>query len=181
MIQVWEYNEQKVFTRTTMIEQMKQNMTTIPLKVGYIKPTFNDSIQEWFEGATEQEINEWKEANKPIQEPNEVEILKQEVETLKESQQVQDFLIDDIVFEVIPSLEQQISLSVNDITKQYFLNNTNNILTTVTKSRGMASYLADKIIDGRDYLLVFKTNSYKQYQDEVNQILTLKGRQDLIK
>lgn len=178
---MWIYDEQKFFIKTVMTTQDIENSTTVGFNVGYVKPKFNEELQEWFEGATEEEIKQWQEENKPVLEPNEVEILKSEIETLKESQQVQDFLIDDIVFEVIPSLEQQISLSVNDITKQYFLDNTKKILTRVTKSRGMASYLADKIIDGRDYSTVFKTNSYKQYQDEVNQILISKGKQDLIK
>ena len=46
---------------------------------------------------------------------------------------------------------------------------------------GMAAYLAKKIIEGRDYRTVFRTNAYKQYQDEVDTILELEGRGDLIK
>lgn len=105
------------------------------------------------------------------------EILKEKVTALEESQVVQDFLIDDLVFEVIPTLEQQIDLGTSPAQD----------VTGVLSNRlinkggdGMAGYLARKIIDGRDYATVFKTNAYKQYQDEVDTILELEGRSDLI-
>ena len=111
------------------------------------------------------------------QEPSKIEILEGKVTALEESQQVQDFLIDDLVFEVIPTLEQQIDLGTSPAQD----------VTGVLSNRlinkggdGMAGYLARKIIDGRDYATVFKTNAYKQYQDEVDTILELEGRSDLI-
>lgn len=44
----------------------------------------------------------------------------------------------------------------------------------------MAAYLAQKIIEGRDYATVFKTKLYKAYQDEVDTNLTLEGHANLI-
>lgn len=44
----------------------------------------------------------------------------------------------------------------------------------------MAAYLAQKIIEGRDYATVFKTRLYKSYQDDVDTILTLEGNAQLI-
>lgn len=176
MIQVWKYNEQKVFVKSALVKEVAINMTTIPLLVGYIKPTFNEEIQEWFEGATEEEIKQWEEENKPVLEEDSTQVLRQEINNLKESQQVQDFLIDDIVFEVIPNLESQIAPTGKQ----------NEVIALINKklkggNEGMAAYLAKKIIEGRDYRTVFRTNAYKQYQDEVDTILELEGRGDLIK
>lgn len=111
--------------------------------------------------------------------PTELELIKQELETLKlqqasfdEIQTVQAMLIDDLVFEVIPSIEQQVQQGVEGVTL-------NNMISR--GSEGMAGYLARKIIEGRDYRTVFKTNAYKQYQDEVDTILELEGHAHLIK
>lgn len=111
--------------------------------------------------------------------PTELELIKQELETLKlqqasfdESQTVQDMLIDDLVFEVIPSIEQQVQQGVEGVTL-------NNMISR--GSEGMVGCLARKIIEGRDYRTVFKTNVYKQYQDEVDTILELEGHAHLIK
>ena len=65
-MQVWLYDENKVFTESIFVEELKENMTKVPLLVGHIKPTFNG--EEWFEGATEEEIKVWQEENEP-QEP----------------------------------------------------------------------------------------------------------------
>ena len=179
MKQVWIYDENKIFITYSFVEEVIDNMTIVPLLVGYYKPTFNEDLQEWFEGATEEEIKQWEEENKPLQEPTELELIKQELETLKlqqasfdESQKVQDMLIDDLVFEVIPSIEQQVQQGVEGVTL-------NNMISR--GSEGMAGYLARKIIEGRDYRTVFKTNAYKQYQDEVDTILELEGHAHLIK
>ena len=113
MIQVCIYDENNIFIKTAFVEKLEENMTTIPFSTGYYKPKFNKETQEWFEGATEEEIEEMKrqeEESRPPQEPSEIEILEEKVSALEESQVVQDFLIDDLVFEVIPTLEQQISV-----------------------------------------------------------------------
>ncbi len=82
MIQVWTYDENKVFVESIFVDEVTQNMTTIPFLVGYIKPTFNEELEEWFEGATEEEIKAWEEENKPKPtEPsteNEMEVLQKE-------------------------------------------------------------------------------------------------------
>lgn len=45
----------------------------------------------------------------------------------------------------------------------------------------MAGYLARKIMEGRTtYEFVFSVQVYKQYQDEVDAILIVEGRGDLI-
>lgn len=85
MIQVWTYDENKVFVESIFVDEVTQNMTTIPFLVGYIKPTFNEELEEWFEGAIEEEIKEWQETNKPKpQEPNKLELLKEELILLRE-------------------------------------------------------------------------------------------------
>ena len=83
MTQVWIYDENKVFVEYKFVEEVIENMTTVPLLVGYVKPTFTG--REWIEGATDEEVKAWEEANKPKpQEPNEIELLKEEVILLKE-------------------------------------------------------------------------------------------------
>ena len=57
--------------------------TTKPMIVGYYKPRFNHSIQDWEEGATLEEIEEIKrqeEANRPLVEPNEMEVRLGQIE-----------------------------------------------------------------------------------------------------
>lgn len=63
MIQVWLLDENNFFTGiSNFVNEIGENMTTIPILVGYVKPKLvND---EWVEGATEKEIQEWQEANK---------------------------------------------------------------------------------------------------------------------
>lgn len=83
MIQVWLYDENKVFIESTFVEEILENMTTVPLLVGYITPTFNEELQEWYEGATQEEIDKWHEDNKPLpSEPStedKMEVLKAKV------------------------------------------------------------------------------------------------------
>lgn len=99
--------------------------------------------------------------------------LEEEVAQLKASQSLQDSIIDDLVFEVIPTLESQIAIT-QPVTQV--------LVKMVNKGGiGMAAYLAQKIMDGKDYVRVFKTVSYKQYQDEVDTILELEGYGHLIK
>lgn len=63
MIQVWLFDENNIFTGVTkVVKEVVENMTDIPLLVGYIKPLFNGI--RWEEGATAEEIEQWKEANK---------------------------------------------------------------------------------------------------------------------
>ncbi|MEG1142136.1 MAG: hypothetical protein RSE41_06805 [Clostridia bacterium] len=129
-----------------------------------------------------------EEKPKPIPpQPNKISILEKEMEDLKSSQMGQDFIIDDLVFEVIPMLETQINIvrdSGNGEDTPVLLPSVmaNKIINNNKKEGGgMAAYLAKKIIDGRDYIAVFRTLSYKMYQEEVNTILELEGHGNLIK
>lgn len=134
-------------------------------------------IEEYYTNLTihmtaDEAYQKWLETKDLPPVPNEMEVLKARVDVLEESQTVQDMLIDDLVFEVIPSIEQQVQQGVEGVTL-------NNMISR--GSEGMAGYLARKIIEGRDYRTVFKTNAYKQYQDEVDTILELEGHAHLIK
>ena len=65
--------------------------TTKPMIVGYYKPRFNHSIQNWEEGAITEEIEEIKrqeEANRPPVEPNEMEVLEKKVAELEEEKEL---------------------------------------------------------------------------------------------
>lgn len=84
MIQVWLYNENKMFTETVLVNEVDRNMTTVPLLIGCVKPTFNEELQEWYEGATDEEIQQWKDENTVVQEPTEVEILTDKISILQE-------------------------------------------------------------------------------------------------
>lgn len=81
MTQVWVYDENSIFVESKMvdkIEELEGNMTRIPLLIGYLKPRFTGT--EWLEGATEEEIKEWEEKNKPKpKEPTETEILQKQL------------------------------------------------------------------------------------------------------
>lgn len=74
MIQVWCYDNNNIFTESKIVEEVGSCMTTISVgNVGFYKPKWNDI--EWIEGATEEEIETWKEENKVVQEPSEGEVL----------------------------------------------------------------------------------------------------------
>ena len=58
MIQVWMLDKENYFTgESAFVEEVTKNMTTTPYNVGYIKGKLVDD--EWVEGATEEEIQEW--------------------------------------------------------------------------------------------------------------------------
>lgn len=66
MIRVWLYDDNKYYINTDdfqYVEEISKNMTTVPLLVGYIRPRFNEETQEWCEGATQEEIEQWNQAN----------------------------------------------------------------------------------------------------------------------
>ena len=83
--QTWTIDEQGFYLgESTFIneEEMTDLMITTPILIGYIKPKWNGI--EWVEGATEEEIQAWKDANiLPIQEPNKTEILEANVLNLQ--------------------------------------------------------------------------------------------------
>lgn len=82
MIQVWIVDENGFYINESLFKRnddITEFDVTEPLHTDFlcVKPKWNG--KEWVEGATEEEIKEWEEANKPIpQEPNEMEILQGE-------------------------------------------------------------------------------------------------------
>ena len=59
-MQVWMLKDNFYIGETKFVEEVTENMTDVPLLVGYIKPYFNGT--KWVEGATEEEIKEYKQA-----------------------------------------------------------------------------------------------------------------------
>lgn len=59
MVQVWLIDKDGFYLgETTMVEKVSTGMTEIPLTKGYVKSRLvND---KWVEGATEEDIYEWK-------------------------------------------------------------------------------------------------------------------------
>lgn len=115
----------------------------------------------------------------PIEpQPNEIDILKNDMTEMKEiqsqlqeTQLTQSLIIDDLVFEVIPTLETQINPQLN--AQEFFVKISSSV-------GGMATYLSQKIIDGKSYSEVFKVRVYNQYKQEVDRILNEKGYCHLI-
>lgn len=177
----YTYNEESVIMYLKDEEEvnMLKNNTLIPFEIGdyNIEDLSNEDIL-WLE-KYEFNINEdidniisigeqgylemLKSQPTLLQLKQEVESLKEQQQVLQESQEVQDFIIDDLVFEVIPSLETQIA---SDQSKVPTIIKRVNVLT-----KGMVQYLAKKISEGKNYEEVFKVNAYKQYQEEVDNIL----------
>lgn len=87
MIQVWIYDENNFYAgKNCFVEEAQENMTAIPLTIGYIKPYFNKYTQEWSEGATQDEIDKWYEDNKVDTPPT--PSLDDEIKVLKEQNKV---------------------------------------------------------------------------------------------
>ena len=83
MIQVWLLDEYNYFTgESVFVEEVTENMTTEPLLVGYVKAKWTG--EEWIEGATDEELKEWVEAQpKPAAPVKTNEELEQENKLLK--------------------------------------------------------------------------------------------------
>lgn len=80
-MQVWIIDSDGFYeNESRFVEEVADGMTTLPLLVGYVKPQFNGS--EWQEGATEEEIQAWKDSQQIdiCPEPT----IQEEVESLKE-------------------------------------------------------------------------------------------------
>ena len=89
-MQVYELDQDNFYVGFAELKEENKdtlNYTTVPMMIGYYKPRFNHDIQDWYEGATQEEIEEIKrqeEADKPpILQPNEMEVLKEEVIALE--------------------------------------------------------------------------------------------------
>lgn len=80
MTQVWLLDEDGFYLwKNIFVEEVGDNMTIQPLLVGYIKPKWNGS--EWEEGATEQEILEWKQLQ-PKTQKSDVEFMQEQLTQL---------------------------------------------------------------------------------------------------
>lgn len=84
-MQVWKIDKDNFYTdESYFIEEPSNNEISIPILIGYVKPKWTGV--EWIEGATEKEIQEWKDSQvAQPKEPTEIEILKQEKEILAKS------------------------------------------------------------------------------------------------
>ena len=61
MTQVWLIDYNGFYqNESKFVEEVKKGMITVPLLTGYVKPLFNGT--EWVEGATKEEIQEWKQS-----------------------------------------------------------------------------------------------------------------------
>ncbi|OSA85020.1 UNVERIFIED_ORG: hypothetical protein B2H98_18605, partial [Clostridium botulinum] len=73
-----------------------------------VKPKWNFEKEEWIEGATEEEIKEWKESNKPkSKEPTVEETLSKEVANIKIDNMKKDTIITNAL-QTIASLKVEI-------------------------------------------------------------------------
>ena len=105
--------------------------------------------------------------------PSDIDVLR---ETLETEQLVQNFAIDTMMFEIIPSLEdrlpQVMSFSLDE-------NKNNNLMKGLV--RDMGAYFADRIIRGVvTYTQCFSISMYKKYQDDTDVILRMEGYGHLI-
>ena len=83
-MQIWVIDENGFYKNESKIiaeEEYTNLMTTVPLTVGYVKPQLVNN--QWIEGATQEEIEAWKEANNKPNEPDEVETLTARVDGLE--------------------------------------------------------------------------------------------------
>ena len=80
MIQVWLLDENNYFTgESIFVEEVTEQMTTEPLLIGYVKAKWTGN--EWVEGATEEELKEWEEAQ-PKPQKTEQEFMKEQLTQL---------------------------------------------------------------------------------------------------
>ena len=87
-MQVWLMDNKGYYMNVTKnVDKVGENMTDTPLMVGYIKPYFNGT--EWEEGATEEEIQAWKDSQQidicPEDKPKTNEELTNENKILNEA------------------------------------------------------------------------------------------------
>ena len=90
MMQAILLDEHGFYVRPVVVEKLEKNMTDIIPNIGYIKAQFKNGL--WQEGATDDEIKEWKESqqidisptktNKELQE--ELLMLKEELAQVTE-------------------------------------------------------------------------------------------------
>lgn len=92
-MQVFIYDENGFYLESKFVDELGKNMTAEPILVGRVKPKFDTKLNEWVEGATEEEIKEW-ESKQPIPQPTEVDQLRSEIDFGKMVRQSQQAEID---------------------------------------------------------------------------------------
>lgn len=99
MIQVWLIDENNFYTgKCDFVEEPKENEITKPYEVGYVKGKWDFELQDWIEGATAEEIQEWKD--------NKIDICpekttEEKVEDLINQVTVMDEIIASLTLEVL--------------------------------------------------------------------------------
>lgn len=92
-MQVFIYDENGFYLDSKFVSELGKNMTTEPILVGRVKPKFDTKLNEWIEGATEEEITDWKN-KQPVSEPTEIQQLRSEIDFGKMVRQSQQAEID---------------------------------------------------------------------------------------
>lgn len=88
---VFIYDKNNFFIKPLLIELVEDGMRyteVSPLSNGLtgsmpFKPVFDETNQIWSEGATQEEIDAWNEVNNKPSEPNEMEVLNEQVVALE--------------------------------------------------------------------------------------------------
>ena len=99
MIQVWKIDNEGYFTGESDFKEereLTQFDVTEAIDVGYIKPRWSGS--KWIEGATEDEIRQFKEEMSKPQEPTELDKLKELVLVQQEEMIIHEEFSVDIDF-----------------------------------------------------------------------------------
>lgn len=65
MIQVWLLDSNGFYTgKVDFVEEPDKFQITVPYEIGYVKGKWNSDLQQWQEGATQEEIAAWEQENK---------------------------------------------------------------------------------------------------------------------
>lgn len=98
-MQVFIYDENGFYLDSKFVNELGKNMTTEPILVGRIKPKYDTKLNEWVEGATEEEILEWKN-KQPVSEPTELEVLRTKLDFATKQIEQQEELIVELAMKV---------------------------------------------------------------------------------
>lgn len=81
MVQVWIIDNNNFYTgESYFVEEPSTNEVVTPITVGYVKPKWDGD--GWTEGATEEEVQAWKDSQITEREPTEVEKQREIINTL---------------------------------------------------------------------------------------------------
>lgn len=98
-MQVFIYDENGFYIESKFVDEISENMTTVPILIGRVKPKFDKELKEWVEGATQEEIKEW-ESKQPVSEPTEVEVLRTKLDFATKQLEQQEELIVELAMKV---------------------------------------------------------------------------------